>query len=112
MREAVIRNELTSFNAVFDKTLYRNVVRYIKVESPFNVGIKTVSRIVAVGSGVAHFREGDAVAASRLGSSYREYQVANANKVIQIRKSTTETLALVPTRVSAMMGLERIGDIR
>lgn len=110
--EVVIRNEFAGCNAIFDKNLCRNAVRYVKVEPPFDMGIETVGRIVAVGPGVSRFREGDAVAASRLGSGYREYQLASASKVIPVREPTAETLALIPTGVSAMVGLERIGEVR
>jgi NADPH-dependent curcumin reductase CurA len=76
------------------------------------MGIESVGRIVAVGPGVTRVREGDAVAATRLGSGYREYQIASASKVIPVREPTAETLALIPTGISAMVGLERIGDVR
>jgi NADPH-dependent curcumin reductase CurA len=110
--EVVIRNEFAGVNAIFDKNLCRNSVRYIKVDPPFDMGIESVGRIVAVGPGVTRVREGDAVAASRLGSGYREYQIASASKVIPIREPTAETLALIPTGISAMVGLERIGEVR
>jgi NADPH-dependent curcumin reductase CurA len=110
--EVVIRNEFAGCNAIFDKNLCRNSVRYIKVNPPFDMGIETVGRIVAVGPGVSHLHEGDAVAASRLGSGYREYQIAAAHKVIPVREPTAETLALIPTGISAMVGLEKIAEVR
>jgi NADPH-dependent curcumin reductase CurA len=110
--EVVIRNEFAGVNAIFDKNLCRNTVRYIKVNPPFDMGIESVGRIVAVGSGVTHLHEGDAVAASRLGSGYREYQIASASKVIPVREPSAETLALIPTGISAMVGLEHIGEVR
>lgn len=110
--EVVIRNEFAGVNAILDKNLCRNSVRYLKVTPPFDMGIESVGRIVAVGPGVTHLREGDAVAASRLGSGYRDFQIAAASKVISVRDPTAETLALIPTGISAMVGLERIGEVR
>jgi len=110
--EVVIRNEFAGCNAIFDKNLCRNAVRYVDVQPPFDMGIESVGRIVAVGAGVDDLREGDAVAASRLGSGYREYQVAAASKVIRVREPTPGILALIPTGISAMVGLERIGEAK
>jgi len=112
MGEVVIRNAYAGCNAIFDKNLCRNAVRYIEVKPPFDMGIESVGVIVAVGPGVSHLREGDTVATSRLGSGYREYQLAAAERVIPVREATPEIVALIPTGISAMVGLERIGEVR
>lgn len=110
--EVVIRNAYAGCNAIFDKNLCRNAVRYVNVQPPFDMGIESVGEIVAVGPGVKHLREGDRVATSRLGSGYREYQWAAAERVIPVREATPEIVALIPTGISAMVGLERIGEAR
>ncbi|NCZ71497.1 MAG: alcohol dehydrogenase, partial [Actinobacteria bacterium] len=76
--EVLIRNEYAGCNAIFDKNLCRNAVRYVDVQPPFDMGVEAVGKIVAVGAGVTEWREGDCVAATRLGSGYREYQIAAA----------------------------------
>lgn len=110
--EVVIRNDYAGCNAIFDKNLCRNAVRYLNIRPPFDMGIEAVGEVVAVGSGVTRVREGDKVAASRLGSGYREYQIADASRVIPVREAAPEILALIPTGISAMVGLERIGEVR
>ena len=110
--EVVIRNLYAGCNAIFDKNLCRNAVRYVDVKPPFDMGIESVGEIVAVGPGVKQLREGDTVASSRLGSGYRAYQVAAAERVIRVREASPEIVALIPTGISAMVGLERIGEVR
>lgn len=110
--EVVIRNRYAGVNAVFDKNLCRNAIRYVDVKPPFDMGIESVGEIVAIGQGVTQWRIGDAVAHSKLGSGFREYQVAAASRVIRIREATPEILTLIPTGISAMVGLERVGEVR
>ncbi|MBM4224575.1 MAG: zinc-binding dehydrogenase [Gammaproteobacteria bacterium] len=110
--EVLIRNEYAGCNAIFDKNLCRNAVRYVDVQPPFDMGVEAVGKIVAVGAGVTEWREGDCVAATRLGSGYREYQIAAASKPIKVRDATAEILALIPSGISAMVGLERIGEVK
>jgi NADPH-dependent curcumin reductase CurA len=108
----VIRNKFAGCNAVFDKNLCRNTIRYVNVVPPFDMGIEAVGEIVACGTGVTTLRVGDAVAHSKLGSGFREYQVASAARVIRIREASAEILTLIPTGISAMVGLERVGEVR
>jgi NADPH-dependent curcumin reductase CurA len=110
--EVVIRNHYAGCNAIFDKNLCRNAIRYVDVVPPFDMGIESVGEIVAVGDHIEHFKVGDHVAASRLGSGYREYQLAEASRLIRIREASPQILALIPSGISAMVGLERIGEIR
>lgn len=110
--EVAIRNKFAGCNAVFDKNLCRNTIRYVDVKPPFDMGIESVGDIVAVGAGVTHLKVGDAVAHSKLGSGFREYQLADASRVIRIREASAEILTLIPTGISAMVGLERVGEVR
>lgn len=110
--QVAIRNRWAGCNAIFDKNLCRNRIRYVDVRPPYDMGIESVGEIVAVGPGVTGWREGDAVATTRLGSGYREYQVAEVDRLIRVREATPEVLTLVPTGISGMVGLERIGELR
>lgn len=110
--QVVIRNRWAGCNAIFDKNLCRNVIRYVDVEPPYDMGIESVGEIVALGAGVTGLREGDAVATTKLGTGYREYQVADVQRVIRVREATPEVLTLVPTGISGMVGLERVGELR
>ena len=110
--QVVIRNHWAGCNAIFDKNLCRNTIRYVDVRPPFDMGIESVGEIVAIGPGVRGWREGDAVATTRLGSGYREYQLAEVERLVRVREPTPEVLTLVPTGISGMVGLERIGELR
>lgn len=110
--QVVIRNRWAGCNAIFDKNLCRNVIRYVDVKPPYDMGIESVGEIVALGAGVTDLREGDAVATTKLGTGYREYQVADVQRLIRVREASPEVLTLVPTGISGMVGLERVGELR
>lgn len=110
--QIAVRNRWAGCNAIFDKNLCRNTIRYVNVVPPFDIGIEAVGEVVAVGPGVSGFGIGDAVATTKLGNGYREYQVASVERAIKVREASPEVLTLVPTGISAMVGLERVGELR
>jgi hypothetical protein len=110
--EVLVRNRYAGCNAIFDKNLCRNAIRYVNVVPPYDMGIEAVGHVVALGAGVTGLQPGDAVATSKLGTGYREYQLAEPARLIRVREATPEILTLIPTGISAMVGLERIGELR
>ena len=59
--QIVIRNRYAGCNAIFDKNLCRNRIRYLNVQPPFDMGIESVGEIVAVGTGLRD-EDGDRIA--------------------------------------------------
>jgi NADPH-dependent curcumin reductase CurA len=110
--EIAVRNHWAGCNAIFDKNLCRNAIRYVNVAPPFDMGIEAVGEVVAVGPGVTAFAPGEHVATTRLGNGYREYQLAPVERALRVRAATPEILTLIPTGISAMVGLERVGEMR
>jgi NADPH-dependent curcumin reductase CurA len=110
--EVAIRNRWAGVNAVFDKNLCRNTIRYVDVVPPWDMGIESVGEVVAVGPGVEGLAVGDAVATTRLGHGFREYHVIDAGRCLRIREATPEVLALVPSGISALVGLRQVGEMR
>lgn len=110
--QVVVRNRYAGVNAVFDQNLCRNAVRYVDVVPPFDLGVEAVGEVVAVGTDVAGLRIGDPVATTRLGSGYRDYQLAEATRVYRVHTASPEVLALIPSGVSALVGLERIAQLQ
>ncbi len=110
--QVLIRNVYAGCNAVFDQNLCRNQILYVDVVPPFDMGIEAAGFIVACGAGVTQFREGDSVVTSKLGTGYREYQIADVSRVLAVKAPTPEVVALVPTGISGMVGLERVGELR
>jgi NADPH-dependent curcumin reductase CurA len=110
--ELLIRNRYAGCNAIFDKNLCRNSIQYVNVVPPYDMGIESVGVVEAVGAGVAGFAVGDAIATTRLGTGYREYQIAQPQRCIRVREASPQILTLIPTGVSAMVGLERVGELR
>lgn len=110
--EVVIRNVYAGCNAVFDKNLCRNRIRYVNVLPPYDMGIEATGYVVACGAGVTAFREGDAVVTTKLGTGYRDYQVAEVSRLLAVRAPTPEVVALVPTGISGLVGVEKVGEMR
>lgn len=110
--QVIIRNHFAGVNAGFDTLLCRGEVPYLDVALPVDLGVEAVGEIVAVGSAVASLSVGDAVATTIRGGGYREYQVIEANHAIPIRAISPEILTLLPTGLSAMVGLEQAGKMK
>lgn len=110
--EVAIRNHWVGVNAVFDKNLCRNAIRYVDVTPPWDMGIESVGEVVAVGPAVQGLAVGDAVATSKLGHGFRDYHVIEAARCLRIREPTPEVLALIPSGISALVGLRHIGQLR
>ena len=75
--EALVRNRYAGCNAIFDKNLCRNKIRYVDVVPPYDMGIESVGEIVALGPNTSGYAVGDAVATVKLGTGYRQFQTAN-----------------------------------
>jgi len=110
--EVVVKNVYAGVNGVYDYNMMRNAVSYITFDVPTDLGIEVVGRVVAVGPGVTTVKEGDAVATWKVGTGYRDYQVAEASRLYPIREPSPEILTLIPTGVSGLVGLERVGELK
>ncbi len=109
--EVVVRNRWAGVNAVFDKNLCRNRVRYVAVEPPYDMGIESVGEVVSLGADVTGLRPGDPVATTRLGHGFRHYQVIEAARCVKVREATPQILALIPTGISALVALKHIARL-
>lgn len=110
--EILIRNKFAGINAGFDTLICRGDISYIKLTPPFDLGVEAVGEIIAVGSDVKHLQIGDAVVTIHRGGGYREYQCIDANIAFKVREATPEVLTLMPTGVSALVALERVGEMK
>lgn len=109
--EVAIRNAFAGVNAVFDKNLCRNTIRYVDVVPPRDMGIESVGHVVAVGEGVDGPAVGDPVATVALGHGFREYHVIEASRCIRVREASPEILALIPSGISALVGLRHVAEL-
>ncbi len=110
--EVVIRNKFAGVNAGFDTLLCRGDVPYVNLTPAFDLGVEAVGEVVAVGDDVNDFQVGDAVVTTVRGGGYREYQAINANLAFKVRNATPEVLTLMPTGVSALVALEKAGEMK
>jgi NADPH-dependent curcumin reductase CurA len=110
--QILIRNKYAGINAGFDTLSCRGEVPYINLTPPFDLGVEAVGEIVAVGSEVKDLQIGDAVATTVRGGGYREYQVLDAKLAVKIREICPEILTLMPTGVSALVALEKVGEMQ
>jgi NADPH-dependent curcumin reductase CurA len=110
--EVVIQNRYAGINAGFDTLLCQGKVPYTHLTPPFDLGVEAVGEVVAVGQNVSTLTVGDAVATILRGGGYREYQVISANLAIKIRSAIPEILTLMPTGISALVALEKVGEMK
>jgi len=117
--ELRIRNHFAGVNGLFDHTVMQSKVAYLKLQTPFDLGVESVGVVEAVGEVIkadskraASLKVGDGIATSGLGGAYRHRQIVAQDNVYQIPAITPEYLAIVPTGVSALVALERVAELK
>lgn len=110
--EIVVRNAFAGVNGIFDAMYVAGRIGYVPFNPPTDAGIEAVGQVAAVGAGVSRFKEGDAVAVSRLGFGYRHWGIATETETYAIPDASAEILTLVPTGISALIALERVGELK
>lgn len=110
--EVRVRNRFCGVNAIFDTQIARNAVEYVTIGLPTFTGVEALGVVDAVGEGVTDFAPGDAAVSVRFTGGYREVNVAPAEAFAKVPAAKPEWLTLASTGVSAMVALERIGEIR
>ena len=109
--QILIRNRFAGINAGFDTLLCRGEVPYVNLAPPFDLGVEAVGEVVSIGPEVTEFTVGDRVATTARGGGYREYQLIDADLAIKIPRAIPELLTLMPTGISALVGLEQVGEM-
>jgi hypothetical protein len=112
VNEILIRNQFAGINSGFDTLLCQGKVPYVNLNPPFDLGVEAVGEVVAMGEEVRDFQVGDAVVTTLRGGGYREYQAIAANLAVKVRQATPEVLTLMPTGISALVALERVGEMK
>jgi NADPH-dependent curcumin reductase CurA len=112
VNEILICNKYAGINSGFDTLLCQGKVPYVNLTPPFDLGVEAVGEVVATGENVRGFQVGDAVVTTVRGGGYREYQVIDANLAVKVRQATPEVLTLMPTGISALVALERVGEMK
>ncbi len=110
--EILVRNKFAGINGGFDTLICQGKVPYVNLTPPFDLGVEAVGEVVAVGDNVQNFDIGDAVVTTATGGGYREYQLIDANLAIKVRQATPEVLTLMPTGISALVALEKVGKMK
>jgi NADPH-dependent curcumin reductase CurA len=110
--EILICNKFAGINSGFDTLLCQGKVPYVNLTPPFDLGVEAVGEVVAVGEDVQNFQVGDAVVTTVRGGGYRDYQSIDANLGIKVRQATPEILTLMPTGISALVALEKVGEMK
>ena len=110
--QLLIQNKFAGINSGFDTLLCQGKVPYVNLTPPFDLGVEAVGEVVAVGDEIQDFQIGDAVVTTVRGGGYREYQAIDANLAIKVRQATPEVLTLMPTGISALVALEKVGEMK
>jgi len=110
--EIRVRNLHCGVNAIFDTQIARNAVDYVKISLPTFTGVEAIGVVEAVGEGVNSFAPGDAAVTVRFTGGYREQNTGPVASFAPAPAATRDYLALASTGVSAMVALERIGEVK
>lgn len=110
--EIQVRNRWCGVNGIFDTQIARNSVDYVKVAIPTFTGVEAIGTVTAVGEGVTEFAVGDAAVTVRFRGGYREANTGPADHFIKTPTLAPEWLALASTGVSALVALEKIGELK
>jgi NADPH-dependent curcumin reductase CurA len=110
--EIAVRNHWCGVNGIFDTQIARNAVDYVRVGLPTLTGVEAIGTVVATGEGVTDFAVGDAAATVRFTGGYREANVGPATGFTRMPGAGRDWLALASTGVSALLALERVGEVR
>jgi NADPH-dependent curcumin reductase CurA len=110
--QLLIKNKFAGINAGFDTLLCQGKVPYVNLTPPFDLGVEAVGEVVAVGDNIQDFQVGDAVVTTVRGGGYCEYQVIDAYLAVKVRQATPEVLTLMPTGISALVALEKVGEMK
>ena len=110
--EVLIRNVYAGVNGVYDLNMIRDAVSYISYTPPMDLGIETVGRIEKLGPGVRDFSIGDSVATWKVGTGYRDHQIAHISRLYKVPSTNPEILCLMPTGISGMVGIEQVGELK
>lgn len=109
--EVLIRNVYAGVNGVYDLNMVRDAVSYISYTPPTDLGIEVVGRIEKLGPGVSDFDVGDPIATWKVGTGYRDYQVAETSRLYKVPAASPEIACLMPTGISGMVGIEKVGEM-
>lgn len=110
--EIRVRNLHCGVNAIFDTQIARDAVDYVKIALPTFTGVEAIGVVEAVGEAVTGFAIGDAAVTVRFTGGYREANTGPASGFAPAPAATRDYLALASTGVSALVALERIGEVR
>lgn len=109
--EVLVRNVYAGVNGVYDLNMVRDAVSYISYTPPTDLGIEVVGRIEKLGPDVTDFAVGDSVATWKVGTGYRDYQVAETSRLYKVPEVSPEISCLMPTGISGMVGIEQVGEL-
>lgn len=108
--EIVIHNHYAGVNAS-DLNISAGVY-FTGSEPPFDMGVESIGEVVAVGSGVAHFKVGDFALSTKLGGGYSEYTRINAAMAIPVPAATPEIMGVAISGLTASVGLFVAGEMQ
>ena len=107
--EVLIRNRFAGVNGVYDQMMCANKVEHTPVAPPADAGVEAIGEVAALGSDITALKVGDAAVSVGAGGGYRRYTITRAPIVVPA--VSREVLAIVPSGVSALLALERAGDL-
>ncbi|MEC3947445.1 zinc-binding dehydrogenase [Sphingobium sp. HWE2-09] len=110
--EIRVRNRHCGINGIFDTQIARDLVDYVPIKLPTFTGVEAIGMVDAIGEGVTKFAVGDAAVTVRFTGGYREANIGAESQFAKAPLVSRDYLALASTGVSALLALERIGEVK
>ena len=82
------------------------------VAAPIDIGLEAIAQVLEAGRDVTDFKAGDTVLTSSVGGGYREYYTRKARHLYPVPSATPEMLSLMPSGVTAEVGLHEVGEMK
>ena len=109
--QVLVRNHFAGINGIYDQMMCYDRIDHSQTELPATCGVEAVGIIERVGSGVSHLSPDMSVSTAKVGHGYTTHHVISASEVTVIPKVSPEYLTLNPSGVSALLALERVGEV-
>lgn len=109
--EVLVQHHFAGVNGVYDQMMCANKVDHIPTIPPADTGVEAIGMVVKTGQAVVDHHVGDAVATIGSGGGYCLYKCCDQAKLIPVPTASREILALIPSGVSALLALERTGEM-
>ncbi|MEM7281907.1 MAG: zinc-binding dehydrogenase [Pseudomonadota bacterium] len=110
--ELLVRNHFAGINGIYDQMMCYDRIDHTHTRIPSTCGVEAVGVVEAVGGEVSEFSVGDCVSTVKVGNGYTTHHTIAATEAWTIPAAEARYVCLNPSGVSALLALERVGELQ